>query len=486
MRLIKDTYILFSVTAIAALVSFITGIWIRNILGPEEYGIWLVFSLILTYGYRMHLGILDGFNRDFPIMLGQRNYKKANKVRNAVFTWMIGSSVLAFAAIVVVLILPLSTFETVLSIITILLIPLQNLALFYNTIFLTIQQFNTVAIIQLIIGSLQYVLMGVFALMFGIYGLLIGVLAGNSLAIFFGHSKLRIKLKIDWNWEILRGMFLYGIPITLIGILFNLLITLDRLIIFYFFGSAAVGHYGITAFVYQGIMVLPGVFHQVMYPKISYKYGAFGKKKALKNIVFEPAILLSYLSPIILGTLYFIFPAFIYHVLPQYTDGIDSAKFMIIGMFSLIWVTLYGHYLTVVNKQWTYFNILLFSVFLNAILNVSFVKFGLDIEGVALGTAITYFIYPIIMMWFCCKDMGDRTIDFLKQAALAINPFIVMVLLIIAAEFLKFHYIINFLFFIGSYLLFIIICSSRISILIAYRKKMIEIIKSRINTRSLK
>lgn len=486
MRLIKDTYILFSVTALAALVSFITGIWIRNILGPEEYGIWLVFSLILTYGYRIHLGILDCFNRDFPIMLGQRNYRMANKVRNVVFTWMIASSFLALAAIVIVLILPLSTFETVLSILTILLIPLQNLALYYNTIFLTIQQFNTVAIIQFIIGSLQYALMGLFSLVFGIYGLLIGVLAGNTLAIFFGHSKLKIKLKIVWNWKILKKMFLYGIPITLIGILLNILITLDRLIIFNFFGSAAVGHYGITAFVYQGIMVLPGVFHQVMYPKISYKYGSFGKKKALKNIVVNPSILLSYLSPIILGTLYFIFPAFIYNILPQYTAGIDAARIMIIGMFSLIWVTLYGHYLTVVNKQWTYFKILLFSVVLNGILNITFVKLGFNIEGVAFGTAITYFVYPIIMMWFCFKDMGDRFSVFLKHAALAINPFIVMVLLILVTHFLNFHFIINFFFFIGSYLIFIVISSSRITILFAYRKKIAEIIRIRINKRTLK
>lgn len=76
MYLIKDSYVLFLTSALSALIAFLSGIWLRNILGPEEYGMWLVFSLVLTYGYVMHLGILDSFNRDIPLLTGQKNMNK--------------------------------------------------------------------------------------------------------------------------------------------------------------------------------------------------------------------------------------------------------------------------------------------------------------------------------------------------------------------------------------------------------------------------
>lgn len=480
-RFIKETYILFGVTALSALVSFVTGVWMRNILGPAVFGVWIIFSMILTYGYYMNLGILDGFSRDVPRLLGEKKYGQVQRVRNVVFTWMLSSTCLVIAAVIIIIMLPISRFEMVLGIIAILLVPLQNMTLFHNHLFLTTQQFSIVAIIQLIIGSVQYVLMAIFAIVWGIYGIFLGILVGNVMAILYSRMKLTYKLHIKWDWNTLKEMLSYGVLITLIGILLSVLTTLDRLIVFVFFGPNAVGYYGLISLVYQGIMVLPGVFHKVMYPKISHNYGEFGEKRKLKTIVVNSSIYLSYFSPILLGLLYIVFPSFVHLFMPQYVAGTEATKIVVIGMFSILWGALYAQYLTVVNKQGTYFKILLFAVVMNAILNIIFIQIGLHIEGVALGTAITYILYPMMMMWSCYKDMGEKMVEFGKDAALVFAPFIIMIGCIMVINQLEFHFMVNVLIYLILYMIFLVISSYRILLLISLRRRIIGFIKFRIS-----
>lgn len=480
-RFLKETYILFVVTALSALISFVTGVWIRNILGPTEYGIWTIFSMILTYGYYMNLGILDGFSRDIPRLLGEKKYDQVQKVRNIVFTWMLCTAVLVIVAIVIIILLPLSTFETILSIIAILIVPLQNLTLFHNHLFLTTQQFSTVAMIQLLIGSVQYILMAIFAGFLGVYGLFLGVFTGNIIAIIYSRLRLTYKLHFDWDWTIIKSMLSYGVPITLIGILLSLLTTLDRLIVYAFYGSDSVGHYGLISLVFQGIMVLPAVFHQVMYPKISHNYGEFRDKRKLKSIIFHSSINLAYFSPILLGLLYIMFPTFVGLLMPQYSDGVEAAKIIVVGMFCLLWAALYAQYLTVVNKQWTYLKVLLSAVFMNAILNTIFIKAGFQIEGVALGTAITYFIYPIMMMWSCYRDIGEKVIDFAKDVMLLIAPFMIMIVSLIVINYFEFEVMFKTVAYVGLYMVFLCLSSYRISNLNLFTRKFTGFIKLPIN-----
>ncbi len=115
----------------------------------------------------------------------------------------------------IIILLPLSRFETILSIICILLVPLQNMTLFHNHLFLTTQRFNVVAVIQLMIGSIQYILMAIFALFAGIYGLFLGILVGNILAILYSRLRLTYKLNIEWDRNIFkRNAFVWSAAYT--------------------------------------------------------------------------------------------------------------------------------------------------------------------------------------------------------------------------------------------------------------------------------
>lgn len=450
MYFLKDSYVLFLTSALSALIAFLSGIWLRNILGPEEYGLWLIFSLVLTYGYVMHLGILDSFNRDIPLLTGQKKLKTAAHVRNVVFTWMALSGVLSIVAVGVVLCMDLDSSTKTFSIIALLLIPIQNMALYHNAIFLTLQEFKGVAMIQFILGCVQYILMTVFSLYLGLLGLFVGVISGNVIAIVYARFRLSFNLTFVLDKPLVKKMMIIGFPITMVTILLSVFTTLDRLIILYFFDSTAVGFYGITAFVYQGIMVLPKVLHQVAYPKISYTYGKMKSKKALKRLILNPTVYLSYYSPFLLGVIYLILPSFIEAYMPQYEEGTRSAQIISMGLFFLLWAALFAHYLNVVNKQWLLLKLLIVVVIVNILLNIGFVLYGLYIEGIALATSLSYMIYPLLMMWLCFRDMDLSTKKFLKQAGVIMLPFLFMVVTLFFLSQTRGHV----LFLVSGYVLF--------------------------------
>ncbi|KIL43746.1 oligosaccharide flippase family protein [Jeotgalibacillus campisalis] len=466
---------LFIVSACSAAVSFVTGIWIRNILGPEEYGIWLIYSLFLVYGYYMQFGILEGFSRDVPRMLGQGRFKKADDIRSTALVWILMSSGMSFLGVTVLLVLPLTFVETIMGIVALLLVPFQNLVLFFNHFYLTVQQFNKVAVIQLIIGSLQYVVMGFWAIFFGIYGLFLGVLIGSLAALIYSRIKMKTKIQLKWHSGLFKKMLKYGFRITLIGILLSLFTTMDRLLIFAFYDSSSVGLYGIIAFIYQGIMVLPSVFHQVMYPKINYHYGATGSKKALMPIILEPTILLSYISPVLLGIAFFMFPWFVEVFMPEYVAGTTAARIVIVGMFFFIWAMLYAHYLTVVHKEWSYFKVLCCGVLINAIVNLIMIRSGLYINGVAIGTAVSYMMYPLLLMFVCFRDMGLKWADYIRHFAIILLPFGMMIGLMGIIESLHIHFLMQIGFYLLGYLIFLLISSNKITLLSGYKSLGIKI-----------
>lgn len=481
MHLIKDSYVLFLSSALSALIAFLSGVWLRNILGPEEYGLWLIFSLILTYGYVMHLGILDSFNRDLPNLLGQKKTQKARYLRDVVFSWMSISGVLSIIGIVSVLLMSMPMMTKGFAILALALVPLQNMGLYHNAIFLTSQKFKEVAMIQFILGCIQYMLMTVFALFLGLMGLFLGVLVGNLLAILYARWKLKAKILFILDKKLVRRMVKVGFPIAMVTILLSVFTTLDRVVIQYFFDSKAVGFYGITAFVYQGIMVLPKVLHQVAYPKISYTYGQKQNKKALRKFILNPTVYLSYYSPFILGVVFLGLPLFIHTFMPQYVEGTRSAQIITMGLFFLLWATLFSHYLNVVNKQWLLLKLLIAVVIVNILLNITFVMQGLYIDGIALATSISYMTYPLLMMYLCLRDMNFSMKQFLNQTGIIVLPFLYMLLILFYLSWVDLHDFYQIGAFLLFYGLFFYVMSAFLPFLLNMPKRTIQMVKSKLN-----
>jgi len=141
---------------------------------------------------------------------------------------------------------------------------------------------------------------------------------------------------------------------------------------------------------------------------------------------------------------------------------------------------LYAHYLTVVHKEWSYFKVLCCGVLINVIVNLLFIRFGFYINGVALGTAISYMIYPLMLMFVVFKDMGLKWIEYVKHFYLILLPFIVMLVLLLSIYLFSFHFLIEIGLFLGLYGIFLYKAAAKIPELSSYKRKWTIVLRPKV------
>jgi len=101
-------FILFSFSTILYQGSrFLTSFFGAEILGPSIFGLWNMLSLILTYGYIAHLGVINAMNRDVPLFKGKGNLKKVEEIRQVSLGFISISTLLTSATIAISAILVL-------------------------------------------------------------------------------------------------------------------------------------------------------------------------------------------------------------------------------------------------------------------------------------------------------------------------------------------------------------------------------------------
>ena len=88
-KMIRDSMTMLLSTLFTAGVTFVTDIISRNILGPQQYGLWLTISTVLVYGTIIQFGVLNGMNREIPRLLGKNQAEEAEYMRQVVKGWMI-------------------------------------------------------------------------------------------------------------------------------------------------------------------------------------------------------------------------------------------------------------------------------------------------------------------------------------------------------------------------------------------------------------
>ena len=63
------------------------------LLGPAVWGYWFLLNLILQYGMLVHLGAVNGMNREVPAVMGRGDVTEAETLRRSAFGFLILSYV---------------------------------------------------------------------------------------------------------------------------------------------------------------------------------------------------------------------------------------------------------------------------------------------------------------------------------------------------------------------------------------------------------
>lgn len=386
-------------TLINAALTFIVGVFTRNILGPEQYGFWVAVSLIFTFTPIFQLGTLNAMNREVPFYLKRNDMKKVQEIRESVFSFLFTIPIYIVGLLVVLSLLISfseiqSEYKTGLFLAS-LIIFFSYLSSYIEMYFKSQQDFKTASKLIMIKSITTSLLTLLFVLLVGYEGLYIGMLLALLIQIFMTRKRIPFNSR-KYNFSYYKNLIKIGFPILLVGIIWSLMIASDRFIITIFLTAKDLGDYSVSILVFSSVMLFPQVLGQVFYPKIV-EFVSQDANDEIKKLFWKVNKILAFMMLIVVTVGYFVLPYFITRFMPDYIEGIKAAQILLLGIYPLTLVGVAANYFNSTSNQKVYIIIQLISIVLNILLSIVFLQYSNSINSVALATSITFFIYFILM-----------------------------------------------------------------------------------------
>ncbi len=248
-------------------------------LSVAAFGMWVLIQTLLVYTNYANLGILSGANRSIPVYLGRGDADAARNDERAA----LGGSLLSgvAAALLLGVISWWLTASVPLALGVAMLFGLQQPYLFYQVTLRSRMEFDRASAQQLILGLGLPILGLPLLLTNGVPGLTLAFgavyLAGSLIPWLAWRRGLAPNLELRRLGVLMQS----GIPIMITGLLFGVLISLDRWIILAVLGDREVGVYALAATLTGGLQLVFVVLAQQFYPRIAMEFGRDGTSPAL-------------------------------------------------------------------------------------------------------------------------------------------------------------------------------------------------------------
>jgi O-antigen/teichoic acid export membrane protein len=437
-KIISDTKNYVLSMYIAKLVSFPCGIITARWLGPLLYGTWNAVKIILTYTPFLQLGISSGVKREVPILKGALKSDDIETIKES------AANAIFIISLIFLICLIISTFFLggIFSPLIINGLRIVGFIAFFNlseTFFINLLEAEGTFSFSIRVNILKNVFTGVaqviLVVLFGIYGVFAAVFLGAMLAYLYLRSKVNIKLNFFCiKLQAIKNLMKPGVPMLLIGIAHTFFYAADRLVILSTLGKKALGIYAIALLVSTFLEFIPSALFRVLLPNVLERIGKDKKVLESKKIWFNPAMVLSYVMPVLTGIVWIVAPVLVQYVLPKYVDGIGALKVLSVSVYFLALISVYRIFFIGLNKHYSILFMYIPLLAVNVGLSLSLVWLGMGIFGVALATLISCFLLSNIMLGYSLMYDKDSIYEKIKAALIINGPIFYVGVLLLAFD----------------------------------------------------
>lgn len=403
----KKQIAIFSIAnLLGALLSMLGSLWVANMAGPNLMGVYNFLQLIVTYAPLLGLGVFNGLNRELPFSIGKGNHEEAGRLAAVslyvccavcviaiigmllatVGAWLMGNTLWFWGLGVFAIVLPLTLYR-----------------IYLEVTFRTSHDFNWLSVVKLItsIAGLAFVPLMYLDSWGGLLAraVLMALLATGILWI-----KRPFRVYPIWDVSTLRRLVSVGLPIFIVGYLYVLFTSMDRLIITSEINLVALGIYTPALLILQGMTILPGSVAQVIYPRTAERYGREGTINKLLPVLFMPLpiMLIIQLPFVLLG--WFYMDEIVVRFMPQFKAGIEVTRWSLLVGLTLS-MTTPSIVFNVVRKQRMFAALILLSI-LTVIVAWLFKVGGDNLIGVSIAMlcgSICFATLSALGAWYLCK-----------------------------------------------------------------------------------
>ncbi len=402
MSIVRNATLLVAAVTGAKFIGFAQSFIVAHVLGPREFGIWITLLLILAYSPIVCLGTVEAMLKQVPHFVGRNDLKGVSTVESGVLgSIMIGAGVFVLLGIFVFLpILPESLQERrgVLAAWCI-AISLSCFSSFFYFRFAAYENFKWVSLMEMLRCVLALGLIGGLGWAWGLSGAVVGYLLHElimCLVLLYYNVRQHGQIGVSFGKQMVMAIRV-GFPITIIWWILTLQASVDRVVLGSLLGPDAVGYFGLGIAVITAVSVVPMAVGRVLYPRMNKEFGAHGSSASIKNLVLMPTLvmgaILANMQTIVLSMI----PLLYIYILPKYEPGLAAAQVLVLGAFYICIFRNAANYLIAANQERRFLFYILVSLFLNVIADVTLVKLGYGIEGIAVGTALGGFLLSTLV-----------------------------------------------------------------------------------------
>jgi len=375
-------------------ISVISGILIRNFLGPFQMGIWSTLSLVLSYSKYTTLGTTKATAREIPYYMGQDNPEKAREIQNLVISFGFVVSMITGAGIFLYAVIFRETLHPYIFgglLAVSFLVVIQRLSNLFIALIRSYKKFELASKQMVFSGAVNLILIVLLAWPFKLYGFL----GAMALSLIFNIVYLGFSFKVNFEFRMgkeLGGLIGFGFPIMLLGILTAILKSIDKIMILSLVGFEAMGLYSIAILASNFLNNIHNSMAVVFFPHIQEKFAKRDRAEDIKGAITKVAEGYSLMMPILIGACWIIAPLAVQLLLPDYVSGVRALQYICLGSFFAALTFPFGNLLITIKRHLVLLPITAVIIGISVYFNWLVLELGYGINGVAIATTAALFI----------------------------------------------------------------------------------------------
>lgn len=406
----KQVSLYASASYITQFLAMIAGVATRIFLGPYLMGIWTTIQLVVGYCEYSSLGIDAALSREFPFCIGKGDYKGADRIRDLVTSFgLVSAAIMSLGLFTYVLFFGRQW------------PPYFYWGLLVAPVLLLTQRFSNVAISWLRaskkfeLASGQIVLSGVvnllLILLLASWLKFSGFVIAMILSYFFNVAFLLKKAAFHFTFRMDReilNLIQFGLPLLILAVLFDLLRSVDKILVIRYLGFEQMGIYGVATMAALLITKIPDSIVIVLIPHFHEKFGEREEAADLKRLVNRSAIAYSLVMPLVIGTAWILSEPFVVYFLPKFAAAVPSMKLLLLSTYFFALFYPYSNFLIAAKRHMILFPTIAFALLVQIGLTFFAVKSGYGLNEVALVAICSYFLNFLGLFVFASKSLYSK------------------------------------------------------------------------------
>jgi O-antigen/teichoic acid export membrane protein len=414
----------------------VRGLVTARFLGPSDYGVWGTLGILLNYSNLAPLGSAEAVAREVPLHMERGEPARARDVVEQSFSFNLYASLLATLAILVYAHLRRASLEPIFFTglhVAAAGITLQQLYFFYRIVLRAQRRFFFQSKVDILLALVNVPVTIGFVALWGLRGLYASYVLVYVWIIGYLLWNVPIRLRGRLDLPLIVELIRIGFPVYLLGLVYTLFMSVDRMVIAKFLTPADMGYYTIAYTVIGTLGEVPLVIASVMSPNLIGRYSRSATPAEMLPYVETPTVAIATFFPALLVVVVIGIEWVLHYILPRFLPGFVAMEILLFGAFFIALARGPSSFLLAVRKQIVAVAIYAICVLAAFGLNLWFVKLGWGLVGVAIATSLTYaLLFALYVTYIFTFFFGRRLGAYARLYARLLLPFALSALVYVA------------------------------------------------------